>query len=363
MAPLVLVAPYTRTASALVRYGRPNFGTDTPAPTDPTPPPSGSTTAYADAIAFGGFELGIDEPDATTTGTGVVRAKPTTTHTSTNFVCTSNGQRVVDLIIPGIIDTAGFDDIFIENCEVRGVGATSGAPMLVKTGESNRVRIQFSEIYSSVGYPAMGIGVGNFTSLRNDMHHLSDAHRVSPVGTSGSAPQDTDWTAVIEGCYVHDTIMDMPDPAQARTDGKTHSDTLVQIESGKNIRVKGNRATGLHSTDGTSSVNWVVFDSANSEYDAVVAGTAGAIAYKWTTSTIMMSPNAANTPLQNVQITNNWLGGGEVTVNGAHDLAAGSRIADNVFDKNSMSGTAIWQKTAMASGVLGTNKYRDGTNA
>lgn len=360
--PLQLVAPYTRTSSALIRFGRPNLGTDSAPPAAPDPTPGGETATVEGALAFGGFELMIDEPSADTTGTGIVRAKPTKVHSTTNYVCAKNGERVVDLIINGTVDTAGFDDIFIENCEIRGTTLTSGAGMVVKTGESQRVRIQFCEVYSATGYGgAMGIGVGNFTSLRNDLHHLSDAHRVSPVGTSGSAPQDTPWAAIIEGCYVHDTIMDTPDPAQTRTDNKTHSDALVQIESGTNIRIRGNRATGLHSTDGTSSVTHVVQDG--SEYDAVPAGTTGARAYAVCTSAVMMSPNAANTPLRNVQIVSNWLGGGEVSINGAEDLDATSRITGNVFDKNSFSGTAIWQKAAMAAGVLGTNKYRDGSAA
>ena len=36
-------------------------------------------------------------------------------HSSTDFVATSNGQVIKDLIINGKIDTAGYDDILIEN--------------------------------------------------------------------------------------------------------------------------------------------------------------------------------------------------------------------------------------------------------
>ena len=132
------------------------------------------------------------------------------------------------------------------------------------------------------------------------MHHLSDAHRVN---LSGSATPDT-TLATIEGNYIHNTIMWDPDPAMARKDNKTHSDSLVQLEGGTNIRIIGNRSTGLHSTDGTSTVQ------RTTTTQPFIPVTTGGMLYHVTTSSIMVSPNAGWT-IKNVTINNNWLGGGE----------------------------------------------------
>ncbi|MFD3444553.1 hypothetical protein ACFDTO_08140 [Microbacteriaceae bacterium 4G12] len=288
------------------------------------------------------FTVGVTQPSASNTGVGIVRAKPTTVHTSTNFTVTKDNQVVKDLIVNGIIDTNGYDDVVIENVIVKGQGANTGAPFLIKTGKSNRVTIRYSEIYSSIGYPAMGIGTGNYKSYRNNIHHVSDAHRVN---LSGSAAPDA-MLAVIEGNYVHDTIMWSPDPAQARADNKTHSDALVQLEGGKNIRITGNRATGLRSTDGTSSVTRT---TTTYPYTPV---TSGGMAYAVAISTVMVSP-AGSWTISNVQIDKNWLGGGEVTINGADDLLGTSSITGNVFDANSLQNVAIWPKSPVGLSLSG----------
>jgi len=288
--------------------------------------PASATTAE--------FTVGLTKPSSSNTGVGIVRAAPTKVHSSTNFTVTANGQVVKDLIVNGTIDTAGYDDVVIENVVVKGQGANTGAPFLIKTGSSNRVKVRYSEIYSSIGYPAMGIGTGNYTSLRNNIHHVSDAHRVN---LSGSATPDA-TLAVIEGNYVHDTIMWSPDPAQARADNKTHSDALVQLEGGKNIRIVGNRATGLRSTDGTSSVLRTTTTA------PFIPVTSGGMAYTVATSAIMVSP-ARDWTVSNVKIDRNWLGGGEVTINGSHELLGTSSITNNLFDANSLQKVAIWPKS------------------
>ena len=271
-------------------------------------------------------------------------------HTSTNFTATKNGQVIKDLIINGMIDTAGYDDILIENVIVKGQGQNTGTPFLIKTGKSNRVTVKFSEIYSSIGYPAMGIGTGNYTSHRNNMHHLSDAHRVN---LSGSATPDT-TLATIEGNYIHNTIMWDPDPAMARKDNKTHSDSLVQLEGGTNIRIIGNRSTGLHSTDGTSTVQ------RTTTTQPFIPVTTGGMLYHVTTSSIMVSPNAGWT-IKNVTINNNWLGGGEVTINGSDDLLGTSSISNNTFDRTSLQNMPIWPKAPTGLTKTG-NTYTDGTH-
>ena len=298
--------------------------------------------------AAGTFTVGVTQPSASNTGVGIVRAKPTKVHTSTNFVATSNGQAIKDLIVNGIIDTAGYDDVLIENVIVKGQGQNSGAPFLVKAGKSNRTTIRFSEIYSSIGYPAMGIGTGNYTSHRNNIHHVSDAHRIN---LSGSATPDQ-TLAVIEGNYIHNTIMWDPDPAMARKDNKTHSDSLAQLEGGTNIRITGNRSTGLHSTDGTSTV------LRTTTTQPFIPVNTGGMAYAVSTSSIMVSP-AAGWTLKNVQIDRNWLGGGEVTINGSDKLLGTSSITNNVFDRNSLQNMPIWPKSPAGLTKTG-NVYTDG---
>jgi len=301
--------------------------------------PANATTAE--------FTVGVTKPSASNTGVGIVRAAPTKVHSSTNFTVTSDKQVVKDLIVNGIIDTAGYDDVVIENVIVKGKGANTGAPFLIKTGKSNRTTIRYSEIYSSIGYPAMAIGTGNYTSHRNNIHHVSDAHRVN---LSGSATPDP-MLAVIEGNYVHDTIMWSPDPAQARADKKTHSDALVQLEGGKNIRIRGNKATGLRSTDGTSSVLRTTTAA------PFIPVTTGGMPYYVTTSAIMVSPAGAWT-ISNVQIDKNWLGGGEVTINGSDKLLGTSSISGNVFEANSLQNAAIWPKSP--AGVTRTGNLLSG---
>ena len=232
---------------------------------------------------------------------------------------------------------------------MKGQGQNEGTPYLVETGDSNRTTVRFSEIYSSIGYPAMGIGTGNYTSHRNNLHHLSDSHRVN---LSGDASSDSTFVA-IEGNYVHDTIMWNPDPDMARKDNKTHSDSLVQLEGGSNVRIVGNRSTGLHSTDGTSSV---LRTTSTQPFIPVLTG---GILYDVSTSSIMVSPNAGWT-VKSVKIDRNWLGGGEVTINGTEDLLNGSSITNNLFDKNSLQDMPIWPKAPSGVSMSG-NTYTDGS--
>jgi hypothetical protein len=121
----------------------------------------------------------------------------------------------------------------------------------------------------------------------------------------------------VESCYIHDLSFFSPWPSAP--DNQTHND-CVQIEGGSNIRFTGNNFTGLvSSTVGTPNL---------------------APPGKQANAAFMIKPDVGQ--IANINISNNWLGGGAFTININNDLDANhtvmlgniGRINYNKFGRN-----------------------------
>lgn len=152
----------------------------------------------------------------------------------------------------------------------------------------------------------VGIQGYGFTLRRCDASGLVDEVEVfnsngGPKGAGDDSLRDGPCDVVIEQCYFHDSAYWGPGIDSSR-DG-SHSDG-IQWEGGTGLVVRGNYFTGK--LDARYAPNFVGGNTAN--------------------SALMIKPDAGN--IGGAIITDNWFGGGSVTINVADSPGLGRYIQD-----------------------------------
>lgn len=297
--------------------------------------------------ATDGFVLGTTKPGAQWAGIGITSAPPTTRLKGDLVVRTSN-QVYDHLIIEGkVIINSGVTGTVIRHCKVElrgnydaGSGTYSNYTSQVvgiNASSGTDTSIEFTEISGELSNNGTGwgdingIGTKNFRAYRCNIHHVTDGIRVNnPSNTNGGLVN-----VRIEGCWIHDLIVDAPDPTNSgRTDKKTHSDG-IQVEGGTSILIDGNTIQAYKSTDGTSSMTYTY--KVGSAWVATTASQSGASLQSQANAAIILT---GGTTISQLTIKRNWLGGGETTVNGA-DGGSGV-LQDNLFDRGSRNNASIY---------------------
>lgn len=317
--------------------------TPTPTPTtepDPTPPASS-------------FVSGTTKPDATNTGYGIEGRTSNLTVISGDFRPASN-TTYRDIDVTGrIIIGSGVSNVTIENCKVEGRTLTSGEGRIIDAGAGHNTTIRFCEIFSGPRWGgANGIGTKNFTIERSNIHHVVDGVRLNRTPTSNS---DDAMFALIKDSYIHDLLMQTPDPIYSRSDKKTHSDG-VQNEGSANATITGSFIDSHHSPygDGTNFTN----TTCSSPFTPV---TSGGCPYPVALSGLMYNSGTTGT-ITNYVVDHNWFAGGEVTINHRDSCSTGCRITNNIFTDDSLQDVAIYPKTSSVVTISG-NKFTDGSPA
>jgi hypothetical protein len=203
-----------------------------------------------------------------------------------NMVITEAGTVIDGLDIRGSVDVRAAN-VTIRNSIIRG-GADGAQDSVVRSASNSAsLRIVDSEITSTVRSPRIdGLRGWNITAERVDIHHVLDGVHLWGSGN-----------VTVRDSWIHDILHFENDPGW--NGGPSHDDT-VQIQSGSNITLDGNRIEGSYN-----------------------AG-------------IIITQDAGR--ISNVRITDNWLDGGACTVNineKSYGPLSGIVVSGNVFGDNS----------------------------
>lgn len=263
-----------------------------PTPPPPTPPPVVTTDpfAYRNSLTYGTYE-----PDASTAGLLNDPNRPLTVYDG-DYTVTSAGAVIKDLEIRGqvIIKAA---NVTVDNCWIRGgVAARTSSCGLVQCSTATYSAVIRDCLIEpqTPDYYTDGFQYCGYTALRCRVRSTVDGFGVF-AKTSGGA-----MNVVIKGCWVENLSKFYPDASH--TNG-THNDG-IQLQGGNNATIVGNRIDGFlnPATGNTGGV------------DVNPDGSPKSPSCTQTTSAIMLNANTG--PLTNVTISDNYLHGGILTING-----------------------------------------------
>jgi len=292
---------------------------------------------------FDAFDLGFTEPTPLNTGP---RLAPTNTINADATLSTPQVFERNQVNGRIIVPQSAFGQIRIRDNFVDASGGTYTSQKSVIEIHPNtgaEVIIENNNLKGTVGM--IGISTRRFVALRNHIHHVEDAFRVSNVNGTGSA-----LAAQILGNYLDELIMVTPDPYNSRTDNKTHSD-VIQVEGGDGLQIIGNAIRAYITTDGTSNVNWV---QNNDPWLPVEPGTADASPHPQALSGLMLTKAGGLADITNLLVRRNWFYGGEVGINGGSSSNATTTgiIDENRFDRTQWRALHTIDLDATATGLL-----------
>lgn len=251
---------------------------------------------------------GTYEPDTSTTGT---IPGATLTALTGDQTITAAGTVIEDRDITGrvIVQAA---NVTIRNCRVRGSGAQSSNTALVVATHGAVSNLLVEDCTLVPDTPSIwwnGINGHDFTAKRVNAYHVVDGMGVYNTNAPGAASG-----VLIEACYIHDLSYFTPDQNHAGTDNQTHNDG-VQLQGGLGTIIRHNRIDA---------------------YYATAVGTVGSIPPNQTgaLAAIMLNKNVGT--LTDLQITDNWLRGGNIGVNGG-GLARAAGEFLGIFYRNRFS--------------------------
>lgn len=228
--------------------------------------------------------------------TGVPAGVALTVHQG-DMVITQPGTVIDGLDIHGFVDVRAAD-VTIRNSIIRG-GQPGVQDALVRSASDGAsVTITDSELVAAVPSTRIdGLRGYNITAERLDIHHVLDGAHFWGSGN-----------VVLRDSWIHDILHFENDPGWGG--GPSHDDS-IQIQSGSDYRITGNRVEGGHN------------------------------------AAIQLTQDAGRT--SDVTISGNWLDGGACTVNLAQkDLGPlqGIAVTDNTFGDGSRFGCAILRPPA-----------------
>jgi len=221
------------------------------------------------------FIYGETEPIASLVGTGVIAPKPTRLYSGS--VRPANTITIQDRVIKSPIIPADGAVVTLLNCDVQlgSSGWNKDTRALSNNKDSGKIVARFCDIHATG--PSIwvnGVGTKNFTVDRSRVFHVVDGF-------------DSLGGMVVKGSLI-EKLFRLKDPADAW--GVTHNDGF-QLVGGYAHRIFG---CAIHAYNSS----WSNVNSRNN-----VATTA-----------IMLTPNAG--PITGIDITHNWIYGGDYPING-----------------------------------------------
>lgn len=285
----VLALEYVKTAAgSLYRWGRGGGGSD-PAPT--------------------GFTLGVTEPTAANTGTVASgRMQSGRAVVSSDFTAAAN-TTYYDTQYDGIV-TLSSGCKFV-NCVFRGPAAYTVTTTLIKSQANHAVRpiLEFCDIIPRTPSAYVtGVGSKFYHLHRCFIDQTIDAFAAYSTLSDGLA------NVLIEGCYVPQMVRFAPDYANGDRE-EVHADDL---------QARGNNAPGVGASDIILRGN-----SFNARWHPTLGQRGTALSNVSNLACVMLSLDAALQSTYNLTIDQNWLRGGNATINGGDWQGSGSLVITN----------------------------------
>lgn len=276
------------------------------------------------------FTYGTTKPTSANTGVGNVTGNPAPTVAYTGPTTITSTQTISDRIINSPITASGTGVVLtLRNCILQAAGtdrlihlygAATGGPRVIAVGCDFRG----TDLTATNAQVVDGVGTGGGTTStpaivldRCHLYHLNDG--IDPA-----------YPLQAKGCLIDqfETVIDT-----SRVDGRNHNDG-VQVAGGTGFDLWG------CTINGTSDA---------SRSDSSIAS------YLFSESAVMLTPLSAYGPITGMQIRDNWLDGGLITINGlAWTASCTGSITGNRFGRNTYfsNATASAQfKTGATSGL------------
>lgn len=251
------------------------------------------------------------KPDATNTG---VPAGTTLTPYHGDMVITTAGTVIDSADVFGFIDVRAAN-VVIRNTRVRGSSGGAGNTGLIVALNAACVNLRVDHCDLVPDFPSYwldGILGDNFTATACDVYNVVDGFGINGTGVLNTA---------LYSNWVHDLAYFSPDPNHS--DNHTHND-CVQIFGGSGAIIAGNRLESFTST------------------------TVGTLNNPATQGNSAIQLNQGTAPLTGLSVTDNWMDGGGVTLNGLGVSGNIGSILRNRFGH----GSTFNQTIGLAAGVV-----------
>ena len=254
------------------------------------------------------FTLGQTKPVESNSGAGVIRALPTAPLYGDQTITVDNTV-LADKVIHGRVIVKA-KNVLISNCIIDGGDVVpTGAHQLVDTTSATNARIEFSTLRAkNPTYNTNGIGWRNYTAYRVNVSRVVDAFTSAPATNGGPV------NVSIQGSYGHDLVHFSPDPGHPATPtspSRTHND-VVQSHGGVGLQVIGSNFAAYHDqTIGTQPA----------PHEQLAA--------------MMINTNRTLGHSIDLDIRDNWFGGGVYCINGGGATGGGGTFLRNKFDRGS----------------------------
>ncbi len=311
-----------------------------PGPGTPVQPPTAAPAAAPPLPApRAGLAVGSYRPSAATTGVPAGTVLKPFNRAGADLVITRDGTVLDGLEIYGDIKVRA-RNVTIKNSRLHGgTGIPASNTGIIDATGAGVVNLQVLDntiIPDRPSYFRDGIVGHDYTARRNHIRATNDGLGIfnRPGGPAGA-------NVTAEGNYIHSLTYWSNDPAHS--DG-THNDG-IQVQGGRNIRIAGNTIVASASP-GRGSVQ-------NPRGDHAGIG-------------IMLQQNVA--PLGNVVVENNWVDGGQTSINIDHGkyptitvTVAANYLGRNQFDfgNGSKYPVRVINRTASSVPGLATNRWAD----
>jgi hypothetical protein len=249
------------------------------------------------------------KPDATNTG---IPAGTTLTEIHGDMVITVDGTIIEDKDVFGFIDVRA-RNVIIRRSRVRGSGPGTGNTGLIIALNAACVNLLVEYCELRPDFPSYwldGIIGDNFTARYNKVYNVVDGFGINGTGVLNTA------------CYsnwVYDLSYFSPDPNH--TDNQTHND-CIQVFGGDGAIIAGNRL------------------------DCFLSTTVGTLNNPYTQGNAAIQLNQGTAPLTNLAANDNWVDGGNITVNGLGVTGDIGDLLRNRCGRGSHSGQVIGFATA-----------------
>jgi hypothetical protein len=299
-----------------------------------------STRANAAVDTRDSLVLGAYRPDITTTG---VLPGSTLTIVTSHVPVSNTTYTNLDVRCP-VVPGASVGNVTYKNCMFRGPAAVptgfSSMYTMFRPHQRGFTFIDCTFRPQTPNFRWVGLQGYGFTLKRCEANELVDQVEVfntnnGPGGASDDSLRNGPGDVTIEQCFFHESAYWGPDIDNGAARNGSHSD-CIQWEGTTGLTVRGNYFTGQLKT----------------EYQPnYVGGTTN-------NSSMMIKPDAG--AIGNATITDNWFGGGSVTINIA-DAPDKNRYISNLgtLSNNRFNRDMYYSPTAILAGVYKATGHTD----